>query len=130
MKYNPQGLLPFNKIVKGNKNSNGDLEGQHYGRPSQLNDYLQEFTNYPTTVLNVASEGKTIHPTQKPVQLFEYLIKTYSDENDLVLDNCLGSGTTAIAAINTKRNFIGIEKDKKYFDLSEERIKNHLKTYL
>jgi len=63
-----------------------------------------------------------LHPTQKPVALFEYLIKTYTNEGDLVLDNCIGSGTTAIAAINTKRNFIGIEKEQKYVDIANERI--------
>ncbi len=63
-----------------------------------------------------------LHPTQKPVALFEYLIKTYSDENDLVLDNCMGSGTTAIACMNLKRNFIGFEKDNKYFEIANKRI--------
>jgi len=64
----------------------------------------------------------TIHPTQKSVELFEYLIKTYSNENDIVLDNCIGSGTTAIACINTNRNYIGIEKEEKYFNIANERI--------
>lgn len=68
------------------------------------------------------SEGKH-HPTQKPVALLEYLIKTYTNEGDLVLDNCIGSGTTAIASINTNRNFIGIEKEEKYFNIANERIK-------
>jgi len=64
----------------------------------------------------------TIHPTQKSVELFEYLIKTYSNENDIVLDNCIGSGTTAIACINTNRQYIGIEKEEKYFNIANERI--------
>ena len=63
-----------------------------------------------------------LHPTQKPVALFEYLIRTYTNKNDIVLDNCMGSGTTAIACINTKRNYIGFETDKKYFDLANDRI--------
>lgn len=66
-----------------------------------------------------------LHPTQKPVTLFEYLIKTYTNENDLILDNCGGSGTTAIACINTNRNYIIMEKEQKYFDIINERIKNH-----
>ena len=65
----------------------------------------------------------SLHPTQKPFPLMEYLIKTYTNENETVLDNCMGSGTTAIAAINTKRNFIGFELDKNYFDIANERIK-------
>jgi site-specific DNA-methyltransferase (adenine-specific) len=66
-----------------------------------------------------------LHPTQKPVALFEYLIKTYSNENDIILDNCAGSGTTAIACLNNKRNYILMEKEKKYFDIINERIKNN-----
>lgn len=65
------------------------------------------------------------HPTQKPQQLLEYLIKTYTNENDLVLDNCMGSGSTGIACKTLNRNFIGIELDKKYFDIAEQRINNH-----
>ena len=67
-----------------------------------------------------------LHPTQKPTKLFEYLIKTYTNEGDLVLDNCAGSGTTAIACLNTNRNYILIEKEDKYYDMILERIKNHI----
>ena len=67
------------------------------------------------------------HPTQKPVELIEYLIKTYTNEGDLVLDNCMGSGTTAIACINTNRNFIGFELNKDYYNICVERIKNRNK---
>jgi site-specific DNA-methyltransferase (adenine-specific) len=66
-----------------------------------------------------------LHPTQKPVALFEYLIRTYTNEGDTVLDNCIGSGTTAIACINTNRNYIGIEKEEKYWKIAEERAKAH-----
>ena len=66
-------------------------------------------------------KGK-LHPTQKPVELLEYLIKTYSNENDIVLDNCMGSGSTGVACINTNRDFIGIELDKKYFNIAMERL--------
>jgi len=69
-------------------------------------------------------EGKVIHPTQKPVELCEYLIKTYTKENEVVLDNCIGSGTTAVAAINTKRNYIGYEKDTTYWDIANKRIQD------
>ena len=126
MKYNPQGLVTLNRIRKGDKNkSEGDYNGQRYYRPSQSSDYNQEFTNYPTTVINIPSEGVLSHPTQKPVQLFEYLIKTYTNEGDTVLDNCSGSGTTAIACINTNRNYICMEKDSEYYNKSIERILKH-----
>lgn len=82
----------------------------------------------PSTVLNfnvVPNRNGKLHPTQKPVELLEYLIKTYTNENETILDNCIGSGSTAIAAINTRRNYIGIEKDKEYFDIAENRISKH-----
>ena len=78
---------------------------------------------YPTTLLSFSKVRKgSLHPTQKPTDLLEYLIKTYSKEGDVVLDNCMGSGTTGIACVNTKRNFIGIELEKKYFDIAKDRI--------
>ena len=86
-------------------------------------DYVQ-----PSDILEfnvVPNRNGKLHPTQKPVELLEYLIKTYSNENDIVLDNCMGSGSTAIAAINTNRNYIGFEKDTNYFNISIERISNH-----
>lgn len=75
----------------------------------------------------VPNRNGKLHPTQKPVDLLEYLIKTYSNESDVVLDNCMGSGSTAIACINTNRNFIGIEKDEKFFNIAQERINNLVK---
>lgn len=78
---------------------------------------------YPRSVLRIASEARVFHPTQKPLALFEYLIRTYSNPGDLVLDNCMGSGTTAIACINTGRNFIGFELDQHYHRHAEERIR-------
>lgn len=80
----------------------------------------------PTTVLSFDKVRRGgVHPTQKPVALFEYLIKTYTNEGDVVLDNCMGSGTTAIACINTKRNYIGFELDETYHKLLTERIETH-----
>ena len=83
---------------------------------------------YPTSIIEIgnANQKNKIHPTQKPVELFEYLIKTYTDENNIILDNCIGSGTTVIAAINTNRNFIGIEKDKNYYEIANKRISETL----
>ena len=82
---------------------------------------------YPSTIIEIPAVGsnskeKLSHPTQKPVALFEYLIKTYTNEGDLVLDNCMGSFTTAVACINTNRNYIGFEMDKGYYDLGQKRL--------
>lgn len=83
-------------------------------------------TRYPKSVISF-SNGKSgkMHPTQKPVALFEYLIKTYTNDGETVLDNCMGSGTTAIACLNTNRNYIGFELDETYFNIANERISNH-----
>ena len=122
--YNPQGLV---KVERYNRNSTDtDNYGSRKSRPVGMVT-KQEYTNYPTTIWEFGSEGKTIHPTQKPIALMEYLIKTYTNEGDVVLDNTFGSGTTILAAINTNRNFIGIEKDEAYFKIAEQRIK---KTYI
>ena len=77
-------------------------------------------------VLNYALKEDRIHPTQKPVALLEYLIKTYSNEGDIILDNCMGSGSTGVACINTGRKFIGIELDENYFNIAKNRIEQAL----
>jgi len=112
--YNPQNLKPFDKVVRRGNN------GECYGKSG--NENLQEFTNYPRTIQKFASEGKTVHPTQKPVALMEYLIKTYTNEGEAVLDFTMGSGTTGVAAVNTGRSFIGIELDHDYFNIALNRI--------
>jgi methylase of polypeptide subunit release factors len=76
-------------------------------------------------VVNGRNADKVAHPTQKPVALCEYMIRTYTNEGETVLDNCMGSGTTGIACMNTGRNFIGIEKDPKYFEIARNRIMGH-----
>lgn len=81
----------------------------------------------PSSVLKFANAQKTVHPTQKPVTLMEYLIRTYTNEGDTVLDNCMGSGTTGIACMNTGRRFIGIEMDEGYFNIAKERIESAIK---
>jgi len=80
---------------------------------------------YPFNIIEIGQDAKSYHPTQKPVALFEYLIKTYTNEGDLVLDNCLGSGTTAISCLNTNRRCIGIEKELKYIEISKNRVIEH-----
>ena len=82
-----------------------------------------EGTRYPTSVLRFNRESG-LHPTQKPVPLLEYLIKTYTNEGETVLDNCMGSGSTGVAAYNTGRRFIGIEKDEGYFDVAKKRLED------
>lgn len=114
--YNPQGLAKCDKINKRGKVGNGG----HLA--SEVNEYIQQYTNYPTQLLNFSYDKEKLHPTQKPVALFEYLIKTYTNEGDTVLDNCMGSGTTAVACINTNRNFIGFELDKGYYEIANKRI--------
>lgn len=115
--YHPQGLTSFNKIVKRGHN------GENFGDSGKEN--FQEFTNYPRSIICVKNDPKPVHPTQKPVDLMEYLIRTYTNENETVLDNCMGSGTTGVACINTNRNFIGIEKEEKYFEIAKNRIESH-----
>ena len=101
----------------------------HLGPNNKLTsneEYTQKFTNYPNELIEFDIENNTIHETQKPVKLIEYLIKTYSNENDIVLDNTMGSGTTGIGCINTNRKFIGIGLNEKYYKLSKSRILNRL----
>lgn len=101
---------------------------EHLGNDIIRNRNADDGTRYPKSVLKInKSINKNIHPTEKPVALLEYLIKTYSNEDDVVLDNCMGSGSTGIACINLNRNFIGIEKDEKYFNLAKERLDEHKK---
>lgn len=93
--------------------------------PSHKSEVVREFTNYPRMVLSFnKTQSDNLHPTQKPVALCEYLIKTYTDEGMTVLDNCMGSGTTGVACVNTKRKFIGIELDNNYFNIANDRIRN------
>jgi site-specific DNA-methyltransferase (adenine-specific) len=125
--YNPQGLLPFGKTVNKGKSAGGstvqgDTIGNEKGSLRSGLDYTQEFTNYPRQLLEISRDNSKLHPTQKPVALMEYLIKTYTNEGDTVLDNCMGSGTTGVACKNLNRNFIGIEKDENYFEIAKRRI--------
>lgn len=114
--YNPQGLLRSN-IKKGGK------QGIMIDSSGIVRDkYIQENTNYPKNILKFPIEKKAVHPTQKPVALMEYLIKTYTNEGETVLDNCMGSGTAGVAAKKLNRKFIGIEKDETYFKIAQDRI--------
>ena len=128
MKYNPQGLKPIMKKRKNTKNRQGLVgkDTNNLGKDNSLlqeTEYVQKYTNYPQNVVYYNNPKKYYHPTQKPTELLEYLIKTYTDENDTVLDSCMGSGTTAIASQKTHRRFIGIELDKDYYNITKQRIK-------
>ena len=102
-----EGFLPYNHLPKKEKTFN-----------------LQNGAKFMSNVLSFKKDYQGLHPTQKPVALIEYLIKTYTNEGETILDNCMGSGTTAVAAIRTKRNFIGFELQKEYFDIANKRIKD------
>lgn len=125
MEYHPQGIMKIEKKVKPNKHKFGGMAGS---RPSHKKEYVQKYTNYPSDVLTDFTKKPypLYHPTQKPIGLFEYLIKTYTSENDVVLDNCIGVGTTALACINSNRRYIGFELDEGYYTIAKERIKHHL----
>src|SRR6056297_3348410 len=123
MRYNPQGLKPYNKITKsGNKIGKEMTVARKNSTPSTTIGYLQKWTNYPVNYLEFSYQKKAVHPTQKPVDLLEYLIKTYTLDGETVLDFAMGSGSTGVAAKNLNRNFIGIEIDSYYFATSLKRI--------
>jgi len=119
--YNPQGIVPYGKEVR---NSRSNRESAFESRKNARVSYRQEFTGYPDSVLEFDCERHGLHPTQKPVALMEYLIKTYTNEGETVLDFTMGSGTTGVAAKNLNRFFIGIELDEEYFRIAKERIES------
>jgi len=127
IKYYPIMILRDKPVKVKNYSKKDKTSSNDIGK---YNDSSREFVythRNPDTIIEglwEANAGK-VHPTQKPVPLMEYLIKTYTNEGELVLDNCIGSGTTAIACINTNRNYIGFELDKGYFEIAQNRIINH-----
>lgn len=124
MTYNPQGTRRVNRVVSG---ANKDGKGSHgLERKSHLKSRVQELTDYPKSVITIRSQSKTEHGTQKPVALMEYLIRTYSNPGETVLDPTIGSGTTAIAAVNSGRKFIGIEQDQDIYELACRRVERRL----
>lgn len=128
-KYNPQKTISekINTRHLGKKSINRTDRKQAGGLGGEIK-YSKNYEpdkKLPVSILNFKKDnyaGNIFHPTQKPVELLEYLIKTYTNENEVVLDNCMGSGSTGIACINTNRSFIGIELDQKYFEIAKERI--------
>ncbi|PTT76603.1 hypothetical protein DBR41_25070, partial [Pseudomonas sp. HMWF010] len=152
MTFNPQGLVELERpvrsgggIVKGgtlsdsggqntlspiyrpcyikpNTKRNGEPDTFN-GKPITGDGRNQTHTNYPKSILRFPSEFRPVHPTQKPLELMRYLVRTFTNEGDTVLDCCFGSGTTAVAAVMEGRRFVGVEKDAGYFELAQERLR-------
>ena len=123
--YNPQGVKALGEKRRYHKRKTGTVIRKMKDHENSLNGW-EEFTGYPSDVLffdNVASQMK-MHTNQKPVALLEYLIRTYTNPDELVLDNCIGSGSTAVAAIQCGRKFVGFETNEKYFKIAKDRIEN------
>lgn len=120
MPYFPQGLRATERLRTGT--DYGATGGTFKTPRPSHKPYVQAITGYPTSVVRFKNDNQKLHPTQKPVALMEYLVRTYTNEGDTVLDNCMGSATTGVACANTGRNFIGIERDDKYFDIAKSRI--------
>lgn len=116
--YNPQWT--WDKPYK----TTYSTHSSNYGKQKDSVTTISDGRRYPKDVLYISKKesDKHLHPTQKPVELLEYLIKTYTNEGMIVLDNCMGSGSTGVACINTNRSFIGIELDEKYFNIARNRI--------
>jgi site-specific DNA-methyltransferase (adenine-specific) len=118
--YNPQGLKECNRIKK--RSSSKHLITSSSGGNME-SEYVVKFENYPNDIISFSNgKKKNIHPCEKPVDLLEYLIKTYTNEGESILDNCMGSGSTGVAAKNLHRKFVGIELDNTYFEIAENRI--------
>lgn len=123
--YNPQGLSSDVSavILRRGKNKTTLLAAKRLNHIQRSETYKQEFTNYPKSIIEFSTgRNNIVHPTQKPVALYAYLIRTYTNPGDVVLDMCFGSNTTGVACIETGRNYIGIEKDRKYFEIGQRRI--------
>ena len=124
--YNPQMEAgePYARKTEKPEGYVGRVNNHGYGMKPR-NGFSNEGTRYPKSIINISrdfSAQQQVHPTQKPVPLLEYLIKTYSNEGDTVMDNTMGSGSTGVAARNTNRNFIGIEKDPVFFNIAVQRV--------
>lgn len=125
--YNPQKTNGKPNHSKGNIAKNKvQSVNNNYGDYIVVDNKNLGDMKYPTSILSFQKThpSKSVHPTQKPVDLLEYLIRTYTNEGDTVLDNCMGSGSTGVACVNIGRNFIGIEKDPQYFAIAKQRIES------
>ena len=126
--YNPQMTYGGKPYKKDYEHAYGIKNNHKYGIKGVHTD--NKGSRHPISILKFAQKWRRqdqVHPTQKPVELIQWLIRTYSNEGDLILDNCIGSGTTAVAAIKEKRHFIGMELNKEYYDIACKRVENELK---
>lgn len=123
--YNPIFWYSTPYVSRGGTRAN-TIEGLRTGKVVNVRSTTvsEDGRRYPLSILKFKRDGKRIHPTQKPTKLLEYLIKTYTNEGEVVLDNTMGSGSTGVACKNTNRHFIGIEMDDKYFNIAKERIES------
>ena len=124
--YNPimEKGEPFKRQSKNPEGYVSKRNDHNYGL-KPVKGFENKGTRYPKSILNISrdfSAQQQLHPTQKPVPLLEWLIKTFSNEGEIVLDNCMGSGSTGVAAMNLNRRFIGMETEQKYFDIAKQRI--------
>lgn len=119
IKYNPQGVQKINAIKINSSDYNGTFASSSIKKGKE---YVTTGTGYPKCILQFPKDKCGLHPTQKPVALLEYLVRTYTNENDIVLDNCMGSGSTGVACKNLNRKFIGIELDDTYYEIAKNRI--------
>ena len=126
-KFYPQKTIAETPVNSFTKRVDVQNHCQIYGKTTKEITGGGNYERYPRDVLFFAKDSSNYHPTQKPLALCEFLIKTYTTEKDVVLDNCMGSGSVGVAAINTRRDFIGIEIDKSYFDIAQKRICSALK---
>lgn len=125
IRYFPQNIKEVNIQKKNNPNSNWRKNKGYNSMNNVLNSdktYIQKFTGYPNSILEFKRDKEKYHPTQKPVELLQYLIRTYTNERDVVLDNCIGSGSTAVACINENRQYIGFEINEEYYKTAIKRI--------
>jgi site-specific DNA-methyltransferase (adenine-specific) len=126
--FNPQKFEHIGKPVtnKIGETARWSVTQSGYSQNTKPFEYHDDGTRHPTQVLRINRDNprERVHPTQKPIELLEYLVKTYTNEGDTVLDNCAGSGTTGVACKNLKRNFVGIELDPEYFEIAKHRIDN------
>lgn len=131
--YNPQKTKGNPLHGMGNKFKYTERKNNNYGKINSCrnpsSNRMGDTTKYPKSILKFErkSSAKMLHPTEKPIPLLEYLIKTYTFENETVLDFTMGSGSTGVACVNTNRNFIGIELDDKYFEIAKNRIESAIK---
>ena len=118
LKYNPQGVI---QTTKTNRNKPSNILNSE----PKLREFKNSKTGYPKTIIQFSKDKSGLHPTQKPVLLMEYLIKTYTNENETVLDFTMGSGSTLVACQNTNRNGIGMEMGEKYFGIAQNRVQEN-----